>query len=109
VAPGSAAQFLPEFAQVHVVYPMNPQPTNLSYATVVADLTSGIYANSTRSNLLLLNVTEVFVTGQNSVAYPPFLLTPLADSSDFRELFHEGDAAVLDFLPGSSAQTCAGQ
>jgi hypothetical protein len=107
-APGSAAQFLPEYANVHLVYPMNPQPVNLSYAIVVENLTGGVYSSITRSDLLLLDVTEVFVTGQSSVSYPPFLLSPLVESTDFRAVFQDGDAAVLNFLPGSSAFACQG-
>ncbi len=106
VAPGSAAQFLPLFATVNVVFPMEPASNNLSYSVAVSDLTNGTYGNATRAALLFLGITEVFVTGQTSVSYLPFLTRGLSGSSDFSVQFDEGDAEVFLFGPGAAASHC---
>ena len=106
VAPGSAAQFLPEYASVRMVFPMNPVPTNSSYQVVVSNLTGGEYTGSTRAALLSLGVTEVFVTGQTSVSYAPFLAQPLVASPDFSELFAAEDATIFEFSPGVAESSC---
>jgi hypothetical protein len=107
VAPGSAAQFLPEFTVVNMVYPTFPYPANLSYSTVVGNLTAGTYSNITRSALLDLGVTEVFATGQTTNEFLPFDVLPLESSVDFSVLFTQGDATVLAFLPGIANSGCA--
>ena len=106
VAPGSAGQFLPEYATLHVVFPMNPVPQNGSYISVVNDLTQGVYTNTTRTSLESLGVTEVLVTGQTSVTYLPFLAAPLNNSSDFSLLFLSGDALMFLFHPGVARTLC---
>lgn len=106
VAPGSAGQFLPEYAVVHLVFPMNPVPQNQSYNDVVANLTAGQYSTSTRAGLEALVVTEVMVTAQTSVSYLPFLPGPLLGSPDFASLFSSGDALVLSFAAGVAATGC---
>jgi hypothetical protein len=107
VAPGSAGQFLPEYASVRLVFPMNPIPSNSSYAVAVADLVAGVYDNQTRSALLDLGVTEVFVTGQTSVSFPAIPPGPLGSSPDFSLLTQSGDAVVFGFTPGESAEGCS--
>jgi hypothetical protein len=106
-APGSAAMFLPLYAHVVLLFPMEPVSVNLSYVRSVAQLTAGTYNSTTRADLLELQVTEVFVTGANSVSYPAFLGAPLLASPDFRLLFGSGDALVLGFEPGLAATGCA--
>jgi len=106
VAPGSAGQFLPEYATVHVVFPMNPEPRSPAYWTAVSNLTTGNYTSATRAALENLNVTEVFVTGETSVSYLPFLVNPLLGSADFSSLVGSGDALVLSFGPGVSQSHC---
>jgi hypothetical protein len=105
-APYSAAMFLNLFANVRLVFPAFPLSTNLSYYIAVTNLTSGVYNNGTRLAMLQLGVTEVFVTGQTSVSYPPFVEAPLRGSSDFTTLFVEGDAAIFLFVPGAAATGC---
>jgi hypothetical protein len=105
-APGSAAQFLPEFASVRVALPMNPVPTNGSYLAAISELTEGVYNSGTREALLALDVTEVFVTGQTSVSYPPIDPSPMESSPDFSMLYSSGDALVFAFAPGGSATAC---
>ncbi len=106
VAPGSAGQFLPEFAELRLVYQTVPSPANLSYFVALENLTSGTYGPSTRRALLDLSVTEVLVTGPTSVSYPPLSPDPLERSPDFSVLFHESDAWVFAFLPGTAALGC---
>ncbi len=106
VAPGSAAQFLPLFATLGVVFPMEPASNNLSYSVAVSDLTNGTYTNATRSALLFLGITEVFVTGQTSVSFLPFLSRGPSGSGDFSTLFDQGDAVVFLFGPGATASDC---
>lgn len=107
VAPGSAASFLPEYVQTGLLYPVLPPPSNLSYYVIVTNLTDGVYTNQTRAALEQLLVTEVFVTGQTTNAREPFQAGPLRNSSDFRALFSEQDAAVFEFVPGVLASGCA--
>ncbi len=106
VAPGSAAQFLPEYAEVHLVFPVFPSPTNRSYKFAVDNLTAGTYDNGTRTALLQLGITEVFVTGQTTDAFLPFQSAPLRASSDFTVLFASGDAAIFGFSSEISASDC---
>jgi hypothetical protein len=106
VGPGSAGQFLPLYADVQVVFPMMPLPLNLSYYIAVGNLTDGVYSNSTRAALSSLPVTEVFVTGQTSVSYPPLQAAPMAGSPDFSILFAQGDATIFEFLLGSASLNC---
>jgi uncharacterized protein (DUF486 family) len=106
VAPGSVGQYLPEFARVGVVYPAYPIPANLSYSVVVDDLDSGTYTSTTGALLLQLDITEVFVSGQNSVSFPPFQLGPLRSSPDFGVLETAGDVTILEFFPGATGAGC---
>jgi hypothetical protein len=104
--PGSAAQFLPEYAQVHLVFQMNPTPLNGSYNLVVENLTDGEYTAQTRTALEWLGVTEIFVTGQTSVSFLPLQSAPLASSPDFTLDFHQDDAYVFAFVPGIGSTGC---
>ncbi|MGA8425893.1 MAG: hypothetical protein WB782_10350 [Thermoplasmata archaeon] len=106
VAPGSVAQYLPEYAEVQLVFPVFPPTVNLSYYAAVNDLIDGTYLNSTRSELLSIGVTTVFVAGRSSAAYPPFQIRPLLSSPDFTLLVEQQDAAILAFVPGVSASGC---
>ena len=107
VAPGSVAQYLPEYAHVQMVFPIFPPTVNLSYYVAVENFVQGVYLNSTRSDLVEIGVTTVFVTGQNSASYPPFQLQPFIRSSDFSLLFEQQDAAIFAFEPGVLASGCA--
>lgn len=107
VAPGSAAQFLPQFATTHIDFPMMPPSVNLSYAVALTNLTQGTYNSAVRIALLELSVTEVFVTGASSITYPAISIGPLLASPDFTVLFMQGDAAVFAFEPGVAQTGCA--
>jgi hypothetical protein len=102
VAPGSVGQFLPEYAHVSVLYPMTPPPVNLSYALVVRDLIAGQYTPQTRANLLLLTVSEVYVSGETSGAYAPFESGEFRASPDFQLLYENGASSVWAFVPGAA-------
>jgi hypothetical protein len=106
VAPGSAGQFLPVFARVHLDFPMMPLSVNLSYNLSVAALTDGQFTPVTHAALLALNITEVFVSGRTSVSYLPFDPTPLLGSPEFTTLFHAQDAYLFEFGPGVNATGC---
>jgi len=106
VAPGSSGQFLPEYSNVHLVFPMNPVPTNQAYVIAISNLTAGEYSSTTQSALQSLGVTEIFVTGQTSVSYPSFVGTPLLVSPDFSSLFSSGDARVFSFVPEVNQTGC---
>lgn len=106
VAPGSVGQYLPEFATLSVVFPAFPSPANLSYYLVNEDLVAGNFTNSTEAALVELGVTEVLVSGQNSVSYLPFQLAPLLASPDFDVLEQSGDVTILEFLPGTAGSGC---
>lgn len=107
VAPGSAAQFLPEYATLRIIFPTFPTPSNLTYYHVVQNLSNGVYQNSTRAGMIALGVTEVFVTGATTVTYPPFSLAPFQSSPDFTLLTSSGDASLFGFYPGIAAHGCA--
>ena len=106
VAPGSAGQFLPEYATVRIVFPMNPVPQSLPYQTAVSNLTTGAYSSDTRNALENLSVTVVLVTGQTSVSFLPFSTAPFLGSSDFSLLVSSGDASVFSFAPGVEQTQC---
>ncbi len=106
VAPGSAGEFLPAYAHVQVVYPMNPAPQNGSYQRAETNLTQGEVTLSLLADLRDLGVTEVFVTGESNVLYPAIPPGPLEGSSAFRELFHEQDAYVFEFLAEAEGSGC---
>ncbi|MCI4322925.1 MAG: hypothetical protein L3K03_02710, partial [Thermoplasmata archaeon] len=97
VAPGSAAEFLPSSRpDVHLLYPMAYAANNGTYRAVVTDLSAGVLTDSDFNDLWQLHVQYILVTGANTVLWPPFLPGPLANSSDFAELFHEGDAYAFE-------------
>lgn len=106
VAPGSAGQFLPEYATVHLVYQMTPSPLNYSYDAAIVSLTGGTYSSTTRSELLSIGVTEVFASGETSVEFPPISTSTLAESPDFQLLFGDGEAGIFAFEPGITSSAC---
>jgi hypothetical protein len=106
VAPGSAAEYLPEYAQVRVLFPAFPAVYNLSYDSAVTALVAGQYNGSIRGDLLALSVDAVFVTGRTTVQFPPFEPSAFEGSSDFSPVFLSGDAEIYAFLPGVSATGC---
>jgi hypothetical protein len=106
VAPGSVGQYLPEYAEVQVVFPAYPTPANLSYYVIVQDLDTGTYTNSTGALMLTLGITEVLVSAQNTVSFLPFQLRPLESSPDFRILTASGDVTILEFIGGATDSSC---
>jgi hypothetical protein len=106
VAPGSVAEYLPEYSSAQVVFPAFPSTYNLSYVTAIGSLTAGVYNGSVRADLVQLGVTEVFVTGQNTAEFPAIPPAPLEADSDFSIVFHVGDAFVFEFLTGVALAGC---
>ncbi len=80
VAPGSAAQFLPEYdANIVLLYPMVPNFGNInaSYTLVVQELTNGTLDSAGAAALVALGVNYVAVTGPSSTLFQPFVPGPL--------------------------------
>jgi len=107
VAPGSVGQFLPEYAEVHLVYQMTPSPWDRSYYVAFDNLSSGVYDAGTRLALVGLGVTEVFVSGATTPHYLPIDPGALENVTDFRELTQAGDASLFQFLAGNASASCA--
>lgn len=117
VAPGSAANFLPAFVPDPLIFPLvgigggvgflagNMGPggvpfsgpvSNLTYQTVIEELTTGNMTSALPSQLSALNVRYVVVTGESTTLFSPFLPGPLlSDPSEFRLIFSQGDAYVF--------------
>lgn len=106
VAPGSAAEYLPEYAVVPVVFPAFPAVYNLSYANALSSLVAGNYSSAVRADLLALGVIAVFVTGRTTSQFPPLNPAAFGDSPDFVLEFEAGDAQIYEFLPGTMATGC---
>jgi len=106
VAPGSAAQYLPEYATVSVLFPAYPGSYNVSYGNVVRAFTEGTYNGTVRTELVEIQVNVVFVTGPTTSQFPPFNVTAF-ENSDFVPLFVDGDAHVYEFAPGATVTGCA--
>ena len=106
VAPGSAGEFLPAYATVQLVYPMNPAPLNGSYQRADSNLTEGVVTPPVLVDLGDLGITEVFVTGQSNVLYPSIPPGPLEASPAFQLLYHSEDAYVFEFLAGAEGSGC---
>ena len=106
VAPASVGQYLPEFAEVRVDFPGFPAPTNGSYSELVTELSAGEYTNATHQRLVWLGITEVLVSGENSLGWPSFRLAPLEASTDFSVVHASGGVTILEFLPYAHASNC---
>lgn len=98
VAPGSVAEFLPAYdPRLDLLYPMvaNYATGNASYALLVSELTNGTLDAAGNRALSVLNVTDVAVTGNDSILFRAFWPGPLLASSAFALAFHAGDAYVF--------------
>ncbi len=94
VAPGSAAQFLPGYANVALVFPVQRIAQNASYVDVDAQLVHGHLNSSGYQELGWLGVQYIVVTGNTTNLWAPFdpsaLMTP-----PFTLVFQQGDAYVF--------------
>ncbi|MGI0130094.1 MAG: hypothetical protein ACREEC_08110, partial [Thermoplasmata archaeon] len=106
IAPGSAAQYLPEYATVAVDFPTYPPSHNLSYTNALAAFLAGEYNASVKADLVALQINAVFVTGQTSVEFPAMNPGVFHSSTDFSLLFNSQDASVYAFVPVASNGTC---
>ncbi len=102
---GSAAEYPPEYADVHLVSYVG-YGENASYVQLVAGLAHGNYSVTERQDLIELKVTEAFVTEQNNHAFLPFLPQLLENSTDFVTLYHQSDAYIFAFLPEIQTSGC---
>ncbi|MGA7860412.1 MAG: hypothetical protein WCB19_00960 [Thermoplasmata archaeon] len=94
VAPGSAAQFLPGYANVRLVFPVQPIAQNASYVDLDAQLVHGHLNSSGYQELGWLGVQYIVVTGNTTNLWAPFdpgaLIGP-----PFELIFQQGDAYVF--------------
>ncbi|MCI4348342.1 MAG: hypothetical protein L3J97_06985, partial [Thermoplasmata archaeon] len=96
VAPGSAAQFLPGYANVALVFPVQRIAQNTSYVDLDRQLVHGNLTASGFAELAGLSVQYIAVTGNTTDLWAPFSPTPLlGDPSAFGLLFQDGDAYVF--------------
>ncbi len=96
VALGSAAQFLPGYARVAIVFPIQPIDRNTSYQALETELTNGTLTAAGLVALGVLQIQYIAVTGNTTNLWPPFLPAPLlADPGMFPLLFQSGDAYVF--------------
>jgi hypothetical protein len=94
VAPGSAAQFLPGYANVVLVFPVQRIAENASYVDLDAQLVHGHLNFTGYQELGWLGIAYIVVTGNTTNLWAPFdpaaLFTP-----QFDLLFQQGDAYVF--------------
>ncbi len=96
VAPGGAAQFLPGYADVAIVFPVQPISTNGSYVELDRELVQGNLTARGYAALVSLQIQFVAVTGNNTNLWAPFRAAPLlANPAVFLLAFHEGDAFLF--------------
>ena len=99
IAPGSAADFLPGYAD-HVVllYPLVPgfPWTNASYNLLVDELSNATLDARGRAAMASLDVGYILVTGNSTILWPAFSPRPLlADPASFPLLREYGDAYLF--------------
>ena len=96
VAPGSAAQFLPGYVRVALVFPVQPINENASYVELDRQLVQGQLNASGYQALGWLRIQYVVVTGNTTNLWAPFdpaaLMTPAFDL-----IFEQGDAYVFQY------------
>ncbi len=96
VALGSAAQFLPGYARVAILFPVQPIDRNTSYRTLESELTNGTLGPAGLAALSVLDVQYIAVTGNTTNLWPPFQPAPLlADPVMFLLVFQSEDAYVF--------------
>ncbi len=99
MAPGSAAEFLTaEAPELRVVFPMvlGFSYPNATYRDLDRELENGTLAPNGTTDLAVLGVGFVVVTGANTVLGDPYDPTPLlADPSGYPLVYHSGDAYVF--------------
>jgi hypothetical protein len=98
VAPGSAAQFLPGYVEVAVIFPVQSIARNASYVDLDAQLVHGHLNATGYQELGWLEIQYIAVTGNTTNLWAPFdpaaLMTPAFDP-----VFHQGDAYVFAVVP----------
>ena len=94
VAPGSAAQFLPGYANVLLVFPVQRIAQNASYVDLDRQLVHGRLNSSGYQDLGWLGVQYIAVTGNTTNLWAPFDPEALI-GPPFELVFQQGDAYVF--------------
>ena len=106
VAPGSAAQFLPGYASVVLVFPVQRIAQNASYVDLDRQLVEGQLNSTGYEELGWLDIQFIAVTGNTTNLWAPFNPAALLHPA-FTEVFQQGDAYVFAYLgdraPGGPA------
>ena len=96
VAPGSAAQFLPGYVHVEIVFPVQWIAQNASYVQLDAELVQGKLTSAGFADLAALQIQYIAITGNTTNLWAPFSPTPLVmDPAAFALVFQSGDAYVF--------------
>jgi hypothetical protein len=96
VAPGSAAQFLPGYANVQLVYPVQRIAQNASYVDLDRQLVLGHLNATAYQELGWLGIQYIVVTGNTTNLWAPF--SPAALSGPrFSLVFQQEDAYVFAY------------
>jgi hypothetical protein len=124
VAPGSAGEFLPAFCSDPLMFPLvgigggmgfsagfkngnitipfSGPSSNSTYLAVVGQLVNGSLTSQFPSELSILQVTYILVTGASTSLFPPFLPSPLlANSEQFELKYQSGDAYLFQYALAS--------
>lgn len=96
VAPGSAAQFLPGYANVAIVFPVQRIASNASYVDLDRQLVEGRLNATGFLEIQWLDVQYVAVTGNTTNLWAPFSAAPLLADPEFHVIFQQGDAYVFE-------------
>ncbi|HLY77625.1 MAG TPA: DUF6541 family protein, partial [Thermoplasmata archaeon] len=95
VAPGSAAQFLPGYAPVAIVFPVQAIAENTSYVDLDRQLVHGQLNASGYQDLTWLGIQYIAVTGNTTNLWAPFSPAALTGPA-FHLVFQQGDAYVFE-------------
>lgn len=96
VAPGSAAQFLPGYANVVLVFPVQRIAQNASYVDLDRQLVAGHLNSTAYQELAWLGVQYIVVTGNTTDLWAPFSPAALTGPA-FVPVFQQGDAYVFQY------------
>ncbi len=96
VAPGSAAQFLPGYARVALVFPVQQIAQNASYVDLDRQLVHGQLNSTGYRELGWLRIQYVVVTGNTTNLWAPFDPSALT-TPPFDLVFQQGDAYVFAY------------
>jgi hypothetical protein len=99
VAPGSAAQFLPGYANVVLIFPVQRIAQNASYVDLDAQLVHGHLNSSGYLDIGQLGIQYIVVTGNTTNLWAPFNPAALL-GPPFVLIYQNGDAYVFSVPTG---------